>query len=200
MSVKILGGFARGQALDVPKGDLIRPTSVMLKRRIFDFYQDLTGVFFADLCAGSGAMAFEAWSRGATRVYVNEINKHVMAVLQRNTELLILKHSHRKCGEIICSNQSVEKWIITFKNQYLQLSPDQQEETIIFLDPPYSKKEIYTEVINFLTKEEWFRGQLWVESDNLKGLGQKEVALLGLESQKIYEQGNSFIFVTNFPQ
>ena len=40
MSVKILGGFARGQILAVPKNDSIRPTSVMLRRRIYDFFQN----------------------------------------------------------------------------------------------------------------------------------------------------------------
>ena len=58
MSIKILGGFARGQVLAVPKTDSIRPTSVMLRRRIYDFFQDLDGFYFLDICAGSGAMGF----------------------------------------------------------------------------------------------------------------------------------------------
>ena len=67
MSVKILGGFARGLNLLVPKGDLIRPTSIMLKRRVFDFFQRMDDKIFIDLCAGSGAVGLEAWSRGAQK-------------------------------------------------------------------------------------------------------------------------------------
>ena len=106
MSLKILGGFARGQILAVPKGDLIRPTSVMLKRRIYDFYQDLSGVTFIDLCAGSGAMGFEAWSRGARRIYLNEVNRHVLMTLEENRENLLLKNHHKKSGDIVCSYSS----------------------------------------------------------------------------------------------
>ena len=100
MSIKILGGFARGQILSVPKGDIIRPTSVLLKRRIFDFYQDMDEVVFVDLCAGSGAMGFEAWSRGAALVFLNETNRHVSKILQENRENLLLKNHHKKIGEI----------------------------------------------------------------------------------------------------
>lgn len=197
MSIKILGGLARGQLLDVPKGDLIRPTSIMLRRRIYDFYQDLSGVTFVDLCAGSGAMAFEAWSRGARKVFVNEINKHVIKILEDNKEQILLKHSHKKCGEIICSHFPAEKWIKHFRLEYEKFSPEDQEETIIFLDPPYSEKNVYYEVVKFLKEDGWFRGQLWVESDPLKGLSIKEVEALGLRALKIYEQGDSFIFISN---
>lgn len=197
MSIKILGGFARGQLLDVPKGDLIRPTSIMLRRRIYDFYQDLTGVTFVDLCAGSGAMAFEAWSRGAHKVYVNEINKHVIKFLEANKELVLLKHSHKKCGEIFCSHFPAEKWIKNFRSEYEKFTTEEKEETVIFLDPPYSEKNVYHEVIKFIKEENWFIGQLWVESDPLKGLSIKQVEELGLIPHKIYEQGDSFIFISN---
>lgn len=199
MSIKILGGFARGHALQVPNGALIRPTSVLLRRRIYDFYQDLDGVIFVDLCAGTGAVAFEAWSRGAAYVFLNEYNKHVSRVLEENIESLIVKHSHKKCGEIKSTQMSAEKYIEVFKTQYLQFAKEQQEETIIFLDPPYSEIHIYEKVIASL-KEGWFSGQLWVESDPLKGLSIAQVEKLGLSAFKIYEQGDSFIFVTNFPQ
>ena len=94
---------------------------------------------------------------------------------------------------------SAEKYIEVFKTQYLQFAKEQQEETIIFLDPPYSEIHIYEKVIASL-KEGWFSGQLWVESDPLKGLSIAQVEKLGLSAFKIYEQGDSFIFVTNFPQ
>ena len=200
MSIKILGGFARGQLLEVPKGDLIRPTSIMLRRRIFDFYQDLSDVTFIDLCAGSGAMAFEAWSRGAKRVYVNEANRHVLKILEENRENLLVKNHHKKSGEIHCSYFPAERWIINFKVEYEKLTDTEKSETIIFLDPPYNEKNIYLSVINFLKVESWYFGQLWVESDYKKGLDQEAISSLGLTLTKIYEQGESFIYVTNFPQ
>ena len=200
MSLKIIGGFARGQVLGVPKGDLIRPTSVMLRRRIYDFFQNLDGVTFVDLCAGSGAMGFEAWSRGAKSVFLNEVNRHVLLILEENRENLLVRNHHKKNGDIICSYSSAEKMIKQFRTIYEKLSQNEKEETIIFLDPPYTEKSIYLEVIEFLKSEPWYFGQLWVESDPKKGIPQLVLTELGLTPVKIFEQGENFVFVTNFPQ
>lgn len=200
MSIKILGGFARGQVLSVTKGDLVRPTTVMLRRRIYDFNQSLEGVTFVDLCAGSGAMGFEAWSRGAKRVYLNEVNRHVLKSLEENRENLLVRNHHKKNGEIFCSNHPAEKWIKHFRIEYEKFSEEEKQETVIFLDPPYSEKHIYLDVVKYLLEESWYFGQLWLESDPKKGLAQAAISELGLKPVKIFEQGESYIFVTNFPQ
>jgi 16S rRNA (guanine966-N2)-methyltransferase len=200
LSIKILGGFARGQILNVPKGTTIRPTSVLLKRRIFDFYQDLSEIIFIDLCAGSGAMGFEAWSRGAFRVYLNEINRHIFQTLEGNRENILLKNHHKKSGTIICKVTPALKFIQNFRDEYLKLDKDQQENTVIFLDPPYSEKKIYQEVVDYLKDQNWFSGQLWIESDGLKGLAAQHWIDNQIDPLKIFEQGDSYIFVTNFPQ
>jgi len=199
VSIKILGGFARGQQLSVPKGDTIRPTSVMLRRRIYDFYQQLDGVVFVDLCAGSGAMGFEAWSRGAERVYLNEVNRHVLKTLEENRETILLRNDHKKTGRIICSHTPAEKFIKHFQEIYQGFTEEEKSETILFLDPPYSQKSIYNDVIKALTAEPWYFGQLWIESDPVKGLPKEVWQEYGLVPLKIFEQGDSYIFVTNFP-
>lgn len=208
MSIKILGGFARGQVLAVPKSDTIRPTSVMLRRRIYDFFQDLDEYYFLDLCAGSGAMGFEAWSRGAARVYLNEVSKHVLKTLEDNRENLLIKNHHKKAGEIKISNISAEKFIRQFKNEYQKFDEKQKKKTIIFLDPPYSLKSIYFDVVKELTgsdegagnEEPWYFGQLWLESDPKKGIPSSAWSDYKLKPTKLFEQGENYIFVTIFPQ
>lgn len=202
MSIKILGGFARGQFLSVPKGDTIRPTSVMLRRRIYDYFQNMDGSIFVDLCAGSGAMGFEAWSRGASVVYLNEVNKKVLLILEENCENLILKNTHKKSGEIFCSSLPAEKFIKDFKIKYQSLSEEQKKQTVIFLDPPYSLKSIYFDVVKTLTESEepWYFGQLWIESDPKKGIPTSAWGDFKLSSLKLFEQGESYIYVTLFPQ
>jgi len=200
VSIKILGGFARGQILSVPKGDLVRPTSVLLKRRVFDYFQDLSDVVFVDLCAGSGAMGFEAWSRGADIVYLNETNRHVVKTLQENRENLVVKNHHKKNGEIECSAMSAENFIKHFRLKYSSFDNDRQENTVIFLDPPYSEKKVYLTVVDFLKDEQWFKGQLWIESDLHKGIPKEEWSKLGLVGDKVFEQGDSYILIINFPQ
>ena len=200
MSLKILGGFARGQVIHVTKGITVRPTSVLLKRRIFDFYQDFREIIFIDLCAGSGAMGFEAWSRGASRIYLNEVNRHVLKTLEENRESLLLKNNFKNAGEIICKNMPAEKILKILREEYSQLDKDQQENTVIFLDPPYSEKKVYQDVIEILKDKAWFLGQLWIESEGLKGFGKEYWNEHQLAPFKIFEQGDSYIYVTNFPQ
>ncbi len=199
MSIKILGGFARGQVIEVPKGDLIRPTTIMLRRRIFDFFQTLDGVIFVDLCAGSGAMGFEAWSRGASHVYLNEVSKQVIRLLEDNRETLILKNGNKKTGAISCSHFPAERWIKTFRALYETFSEVKKSETILFIDPPYSEKKVYTDIVAELTKEPWFFGQLWIESDPEKGIPWEEWNAHGLICAKLFQQGDNYIYVTNFP-
>ncbi len=199
MSIKILGGFAKGQIISVPKGDFVRPTSVLLKRRIFDYYQNLDGVIFVDLCAGSGAVGFEAFSRGASKVFLNEIQKTAFKVLLENKEEIILKNSHRKVGELHCHHLSAEKYLNIFKEQYLNYSSDQKENTIIFIDPPYEEKAIYLKLLEAINEGQWFSGQVWIESDNLKGFAKDQWSKMKVESHKVFEQGDSYILIVNFP-
>jgi 16S rRNA (guanine966-N2)-methyltransferase len=199
VSIKILGGFARGFSLKVPKGDIVRPTSVLLKRRVFDYFQDMSGVQFIDLCAGSGAIGIEAWSRGASKVYLNEMNKHVHRVIEENKEGVILKFQHLNPGEIICASRDAETFVKNYKLTYENLEDEIQENTVIFLDPPYSDKKIYTEIVEYLFSSTWFKGQLWIESDALKGIPLKEWESK-LNFDKVFEQGDSYILITNFPQ
>jgi 16S rRNA (guanine966-N2)-methyltransferase len=200
LSVKILGGFARGQILNVPKGTLIRPTSVLLKRRIFDHYQNLSEIIFVDLCAGSGAIGFEAWSRGAERVYLNEINRHVLQTLESNRETLLVKNNHKKTGTISCKTMPAMKFLQFFRDEYVKLDKDQQENSVIFLDPPYSEKKTYQEVVDYLQDQNWFCGELWIESNSVKGFSSQHWIDSKLNAKKIFEQGDSYIFVTIFPQ
>ena len=62
MGLKILGGIAKGNTINIPKNGSFRPTSIRLKRRLFDFRQNWEGYTFIDLCAGSGAVGIESWS------------------------------------------------------------------------------------------------------------------------------------------
>jgi len=172
----------------------------MLRRRIYDYFQNLEGVVFVDLCAGSGAMGFEAWSRGANLVYLNEVHRHVLKYLEESREKLMLKSHFEKAGEIVCHSDSAEKFLRFFKKKYLEFDEVQKHETILFLDPPYSIKSLYTDVLKVITEEPWYFGQLWIESDPEKGIPSSEWEKYGLKCDKIFEQGESYIFVTNFPQ
>ena len=68
--MKIIGGKFKNRNFYMPA--TIRPTQNMLRKALFDIIgQDLEGLTFLDLFAGSGAMGLEALSRGgAMQLYI----------------------------------------------------------------------------------------------------------------------------------
>ncbi len=199
MSVKILGGLAKGQSLFVPKGVDLRPTSVRLKRRLFDSHQNWEGKIFIDACAGTGSIGFEAWSRGCDQVYLIEADRKSFQNLKNNAQKLSGKLSKSDAGEIFCHSMYFEKWLKGFKEKYSSWSEEEKENTVIFFDPPYRLTDLYKKVVlEQLVGEKWFVGTLWIESDTKKGLGPKFWDEQGLEAKKVYSQGDSYVYIVDF--
>jgi 16S rRNA (guanine966-N2)-methyltransferase len=66
MSLRIIGGSARGRLLHSPEREGVRPTSGRVRQVLFDLLgQQFDGGAVLDLYAGTGALALEALSRGA---------------------------------------------------------------------------------------------------------------------------------------
>jgi 16S rRNA (guanine(966)-N(2))-methyltransferase RsmD len=87
--LRIIGGTFRGRRLVVPRGLETRPLPDRVKQALFDWLgQRLDGLFVVDCCAGSGAFAFEALSRGARRVEAIEPGHHALPVLRANAAKL----------------------------------------------------------------------------------------------------------------
>lgn len=199
MAISILGGKARAFSLKVPDSDLIRPMSVRLKRKIFDAFQNLEGVCFVDLCAGSGAVGIEAWSRGAERVFLSEKNKKIYKVTKSNIEELSRKFSKEiEKNSVQLVLKECQQFLVNFKQTYESFSLDQKENTIIFLAPPYPQHQIYFDVLSFLKVEAWFKGQLWVESDQQKGPLKQDLIQNSYDPIKQYIQGTTYLLVINY--
>ncbi len=71
--VRIIGGHWRRRQLSFPAAYDLRPTPDRVRETVFNWLgQDLHGLRCLDLFAGSGALGFEAASRGAERVVMVE--------------------------------------------------------------------------------------------------------------------------------
>jgi 16S rRNA (guanine(966)-N(2))-methyltransferase RsmD len=71
--VRIIGGAWRSRLVFFPSRQDLRPTPDRVRETLFNWLgQDLTGKTCLDLFAGSGALGFEAASRGARRVVMVE--------------------------------------------------------------------------------------------------------------------------------
>ena len=186
MSVKILGGVARGFPLALPRSDLTRPTSVMIKRKLFDWRQDLGGYTFIDLCAGSGAMGYEALSRGADKVVLVDSDKYAFMTMKKNRDELVQKF--RFDEKLIQLSQADAKKFIEREISYFG------EDTILFFDPPYEDHALYTSALEIL-KERGFKGEVWVEADRLKGPDREKITQAFHSIIKLVEQGDHFVVV-----
>lgn len=87
--VRIIGGQWKRTPLPVLEGEGLRPTPDRVRETVFNWLgQDMTGLCCLDLFAGSGALGFEAASRGASRVVLIEKSALVVRQLRANRERL----------------------------------------------------------------------------------------------------------------
>jgi 16S rRNA (guanine966-N2)-methyltransferase len=186
MTVKILGGVARGFPLALPRSDSTRPTSVLIKRKLFDWRQDLGGYTFIDLCAGSGAMAFEALSRGAEKIVVVDTDKSAFLTIKKNRDELM--RAFRFEEKNFQLSQADAKKFVEREISYFN------EDTILFFDPPYEDHALYASVLATL-KEKEFAGEVWVETDRLKGPPRENITQAFHSIIKVVEQGDHFVVV-----
>ena len=127
--MRIVGGRLGGRVLRAPASRTIRPTSERLRESIFDIlahrYPDLLeGARVVDLFAGSGALGFEALSRGASFTLFVDDGAEARALLRGNVEAFGLGGVTRL-------------WRADAAK--LGKAPAGAPFTLAFLDPPYGK-------------------------------------------------------------
>ena len=85
--MRITGGRFAGRRLVVPAGG-VRPTADRVRESLFARLGDLAGQRVLDLFAGSGALGFEALSRGAAAVLFGDRSQAALAAVRRNAAAL----------------------------------------------------------------------------------------------------------------
>ena len=124
--VRIIGGIWRSRQLIVLDLPGLRPSTDRIRETLFNWLgQDLTGLTSLDLFAGTGALGFEAASRGADLVVLLEKDKKTHANLVSNFALL--QSSPVSAVVEILQRDSVE---------FLSQQPD-RSTNLIFIDPPF---------------------------------------------------------------
>ena len=88
-TVRIIGGLWRSRLIEFPDAADLRPTPDRVRETLFNWLgRDLSGMACLDLFAGSGALGFEALSRGAASVIMVEKNPAVLRALRDNARKL----------------------------------------------------------------------------------------------------------------
>lgn len=90
--MRIIAGKWHGRTIEAPSGQSTRPTADRVRETLFSMLASRLGSFddlrIADLFAGSGALGFEALSRGAASATFVENDAKAAAVIRRNAEKL----------------------------------------------------------------------------------------------------------------
>ena len=83
--MRIIAGTHKGRVLASPTWDGLRPTSDRLRETLFNLLAGrVEGATVLDVCAGTGAIALEALSRGATRVTCLESDARALRLIAGN--------------------------------------------------------------------------------------------------------------------
>lgn len=88
-TLRIIAGEQGGRKLRFPQVKGLRPTADSVRETLFNWLQaEIAGSHCLDLYAGSGALGFEALSRGAARVLMNDSASAVVSRLRENAVVL----------------------------------------------------------------------------------------------------------------
>ena len=130
--MRITTGKYHNRKIHMPRG--IRPTQDKVRKAIFDILSDVEGLSFLELYAGSGAVGFEALSRGVSELTMVECNHNSVMAIRKNIALL--------------KAPACNLYYLDAEKAIKLLCRDKKSFDIIFLDPPYhegmAKKILHT--------------------------------------------------------
>ncbi|MDX1514198.1 MAG: 16S rRNA (guanine(966)-N(2))-methyltransferase RsmD [Gammaproteobacteria bacterium] len=125
-SLRIIAGKWRRRRLPIADRAGLRPTPDRVRETLFAWLAPvIAGSRCLDLFAGSGALGFEAASRGANRV----------VMVERERELIALLEQHRR-------RLSAEEVEIVAADALGWMERQRSSFDIIFLDPPFGEYEL----------------------------------------------------------
>lgn len=123
--MRLTGGADRGRQIVAPRGLTTRPTSSKVREAIFNILGPPPQGAVLDLFAGSGALGFEALSRGAERAVFVERDGRAVGALTRNLREL----GFAQRSQVISSPVMVA---------LSRLSATPERFVWVFMDPPYA--------------------------------------------------------------
>jgi 16S rRNA (guanine966-N2)-methyltransferase len=124
--VRIIGGAYRGRRIAVPERRDLRPTPDRVRETLFNWLgQTLEEKRCLDLFAGSGALGFEAASRGAARVVMVENDRTVFSHLQKTLVLIRAKQVD-----------------LVLADAFDYLKKTDERFDVVFLDPPFRQNAL----------------------------------------------------------
>lgn len=137
--MQVTDGKHAGKYLTSTASPKVRPTMRKLRETMLKIVmRRIRGGRFLDLCAGSGAVGFEAISRGALLGTFVERSAKMCSFIKKNMEALSVKEGHAEVFEIE---------VVPFLKQ---MAKRRRFWDVVFLDPPYDTN--YDEILKYLSR------------------------------------------------
>ena len=118
----MIAGRFRGHPLVAPRGRATRPTGDRVREALFSILVSVEGARVLDLFAGSGALAIEALSRGASEATLVDSSSAAIAAIERNLAAVGAVAEVRRQRATAFLEQA---------------RGDARQYDLVFLDPPY---------------------------------------------------------------
>lgn len=148
--LRIIGGEWKRRQLPFASIDGLRPTPDRVRETLFNWLMwDVQNAKVLDLCTGSGALSFEALSRGAAEAVLIEPDRTQAKFLMDNLELLRVSKQR-----VQLKNMTAQQAIPNLKDQF----------DLIFLDPPYSL-DLWQELAELVDPYISNNGLIYIEAD-----------------------------------
>ncbi len=132
----IIAGEFKGKPVEIPSVATTRSSKAILRESLFNTLQfDLMGKPFVEVFAGSGSVALEAVSRGASRAWCMERNREVYDILRANVERIAPGRIETVWGDSF----------VEFERVYRELEAG-GERAYFYFDPPFAIREGMEEI------------------------------------------------------
>jgi len=186
--LRIVSGAFRGRSLAAPAGEATRPTSDRARQAIFNILEHaawssgVRDVRVIDLFAGSGALGFEALSRGAAFCLFVETDEAARGAIRENVEAMGLfgkTRVHRRDATDLG----------------VRPGADGPAFGLAFLDPPYAKGLGET-ALEKLAAGGWLTSGAIVVFE--RGVGEADLSVLGFEPLDIRDYGAARVHFLRF--
>jgi len=182
--MRVIAGTCRSRQLKSLNTPNLRPTSDRLRETLFNILSPrISGAYFLDLFAGTGAVGIEAISRGAQEALFVENHPPAAKLIRENLTSLGIKS-----GAAVLQLDALAA---------LEKIQQRQKDSVfaydfIFLDPPYAAAEQYLKVMDFLAAAPFVTTDTIVIAEHTRKFELPE-GFAALERVRVLKQGDAVL-------
>lgn len=160
-SVRIIAGSRKGSKIQFPETPGLRPSGDRIRETLFAWLQlSIENSHCLDMFAGSGALGFEAASRGAARAVMIEKSRTAVDALNDNAARLGFE-----CVEVVAADALTDG---LYSGQLAQ------QFDLVFIDPPFAE-QLHANAVECVTRNNILRPEARVYIESRKRDGKLQV-------------------------